>query len=314
MIEFDSVLQYAEGKAVGITTSTSTHKLVGKDLRQALKEYSDIVFRKGTVSENEPIKNVCVTFPGRFQPYNKAHQNVYKMLIRIFGEDSMWILPSESTHFPSAPLSFNDRKQLILQSKHMSIDANHIRPRKSKGFNRNGLAKDLGISSAEMDSYIFVVVISNEDDSLMPTQDKETYYQPWPQELYSSNPEEIRKMTRYLPSMKKYGFKFVVDAFTSEMGDDFGKKISDKQQPMSFLRKQAIFNIGINELKKSIVANKLEDVQDQLPYDVNAITDKMKEKIIGNTQKGEETIDQKNIIKDSEVDVAELDLEKKANT
>lgn len=263
----------------GRLVSVRGYEKGGKSTADILKEFGSAVFREGTVKPTR--KKICVTFPGKFQPYHKGHEFIYKQLINMFGEESMWILPSERIEFPSKPLSFDERKRLILKSKKISVDPKHIRARKSKGFNRSGLAKDLGIAD-KMEEYIFIVILSIQDSKLIKMKDKETYYQPYPQQLYDVSIDELQELTEYLPSMKYYGFKFVVDAVESEMGDDYGIKPERKSR----IGKRIGLSLTIAELRKHIVDGTLDEVEDKLPYDIEEIK-KMTDSIVGS----EETIE-----------------------
>lgn len=246
------------------TANTSSFKSFGKSKVEIVKEFSEVVFKEGTIEERP--KKYVVTFPGRFQPYHKGHLITYKLLKRMFGDESIFILPSARKSYPFNPLSFEERKKLILASRGITLHPKNIRPRKSLGFNPIGLAKDLGIVS-NMEEYIFICVLSIEDTKLMPVKDKETYYQPWPAELYDATKQDLQEVSKYLPSMKHYGFKFTVDAFGAEIIYDFKKE----DRKSNFLKKQILIEMGFDTIRESEKQGNLEEIQKLLPYDIELL-------------------------------------------
>lgn len=246
--------------AVGSKASISTHKQLGKPISQILKEFGEIVFKEGTISTNEPRKKILVAFPGCFQPYHQGHKDVIKMLIDMFGEDRVYILISEDSIFPQQPLSYNTRKHLIVNSSEFNIRATHILPRNiNSGFNVLELAKDLRISD-RMEEFVFICVMASGDADLIKVKDKETYFQPWPQELYTLNPKELYTYTNLLPDMTKYGFQFIVDQIDSEI---YPQKMSIKEG-----MKKLLYYLTIDELRKKIEEDDMEGLSE---YDVGSI-------------------------------------------
>jgi len=265
---------YSFQEVFSSTASTSTHKTLGKDIEEVIKDFSNVVFDKNAITNN--IKKICVCLPGNFQPFHNGHLVTYKLLRKLFGDDSIFILPSAQRIFPNNPLTFEQRKKLILNSRGLTLHPNHIKQRRSKGFKHLELAKDIGISN-QLSEYIFITVLSIEDSLLMPTEDKVTYYQPYPAELYDINIDKLRNLTRFLPSMDKYGFKFTVDAFGSEILYDFGKK----EQSKFSLIKNILFNISIEEVREQLEFDQLKDLEKVLPYDPKLLYS-MKEFFINN--------------------------------
>lgn len=245
------------------TANTSLHKSAGRSKKEVIQEFSKIVFKENSIINN--IKKFCVILPGQFQPYHKGHLITYKLLRRMFGDESIFILPSIKMSLFN-PLSFNQRKQLILKSKGMTLHPKNIIPRHSKGFDPIGLAKDLGLINKRHE-YIFICVLSSGDTPLMPVIDKETYYQPWPAELYDATQSELTELSKLLPAMDKYGFRFTVDAFGPEIFFDFKKEVIQN----NFLKKQFLIELGFNEVKRYSDQNKLDELQKYLPYDVELL-------------------------------------------
>jgi len=243
------------------TANTSAFKDFGRSKVESIKDFGEIVFKEGTIEEKP--KQYVVTFPGRFQPYHKGHLITYKLLKKMFGDDVIFILPSASRSYPFNPLSFQERKELILASKGITLHPKNIRPRKSRGFDPMGLAKDLGVSN-KLDDCIFICVLSIEDTKLMPVKDKETYYQPWPAELYDATTEDLREVSKHLPSMRHYGFKFTVDAFGAEMIYDFKKE----KRKSNFVKTQILIEMSFDTIRET---DNIYDLQKLLPYNVELL-------------------------------------------
>lgn len=247
----------SESQVTNQIAGVNVHKKPGLDRETFLKDYSTIVFRPNTLSENEPQKKIIVCFPGRFQPYNKSHQSVLNMLYAIFGRHRVVILVSEYHNSDTDPLTYPEKKNLIMKAN-ITLNARQIKPKRNLRFDVNTLAEDLGVQS-KIGEYVLICVFSNEDDDLIPVKDKETYFQPWPQELYSASEEELNGLTKYLPSMDKYAFKIITDAIPSEIN------IIDKPMIKGIPK-----YLGMLELKHKLV-DEPEDLQVKLPYDVEEI-------------------------------------------
>ena len=279
----------------GGTASASLHKATGQDLKEVIQQFASIVFKEGSVTNN--LKKFCITFPGQFQPYHKGHLITYKLLRRMFGDEAIFILPSENRIMPHRPLTFEQRKKLILNSDGLTLHPQNIRPRRSKGFDYNGLAKDLGLAN-RMHEYIFICVLSTGDNHLMPVKDKETYYQPWPAELYNASKTELNEISQYLPSMNKYGFRFTVDAFGPEIIFDFKNPFLKKE----LLRRQFLIELGFNEIRRNHEQNQLDDLQKYLPYDIELLKEMENEYLIEDEEEIEEEIGDEEEI-DKEIDL-----------
>ncbi len=57
------------------------------------------------------ITKTVVVYPGRFQPMGKHHAQVYKQLVRKFGE--VWVATSNKVDIPKSPFNFNEKKKII---------------------------------------------------------------------------------------------------------------------------------------------------------------------------------------------------------
>ena len=170
-----------------------------------------------------------------------------------------------SVDYPTNPLPFDARKQLMMKSG-ININESHIRPKKHIGINPYQIAKDIGIAD-RMDEYVFVCVVSEADSDLVKYKARETYFQPWPGgELYQANTEQIEQFTDKLPSMKNYGFRLLVNSFGNELLYDF-----ETEKKELNVKKQALIQIGIHEIKNSLATNDMSDLKDKLPYDPNLL-------------------------------------------
>ena len=67
------------------------------------------------ILENVKQKHTfAVIYGGRFQPFHKGHNAIYKRLIKEFGPNSVWITMSgKVSKNEGSPFSFNERKSII---------------------------------------------------------------------------------------------------------------------------------------------------------------------------------------------------------
>ena len=248
---------------IQVDANTSTHKSAGADMKTGLENFIQEFFKERFVDKGR--KKLCVVLTGRFQPFHNGHKLAYQMIERMFGRDNIWILMNFSADYPINPLPFDARKQLMMKSG-ININESHIRPKKHIGINPYQIAKDIGIAD-RMDEYVFVCVVSEADSDLVKYKARETYFQPWPGgELYQANTEQIEQFTDKLPSMKNYGFRLLVNSFGNELIYDFK---SEKKELN--VKKQALIQIGIHEIKNSLATNDMSDLKDKLPYDPNLL-------------------------------------------
>ena len=63
------------------------------------------------ITEQANITKTVVIYPGRFQPIGKHHAQVYKQLVRKFGE--VWVATSNKVDLPKSPFNFNEKKKII---------------------------------------------------------------------------------------------------------------------------------------------------------------------------------------------------------
>lgn len=61
-------------------------------------------------------RNILVVFSGRFQPFHRGHMTVYQYLISKFGSDNVFIATSNSQNLEKSPLSFDEKKKLMVFS------------------------------------------------------------------------------------------------------------------------------------------------------------------------------------------------------
>lgn len=193
-----------------VSSTANIFKKPGQTKKDFLKEYGQLVFKENSIKENEPHKTIVVAFEGRFNPFNQGHELVLEMLYTMFGKDNVYILISEH----SETLSFEDRKKLIIE-KDPLFNPNNIIYKGHFNFNAKHILNTIGIIN-NIDKYILIVVASIEDKDMLPVEDKKTYYQPWPQELYTCDRKELYQLSTMLPSSDKHGFRLLVDSITSE--------------------------------------------------------------------------------------------------
>ncbi|OQB40856.1 MAG: hypothetical protein BWY04_01175 [candidate division CPR1 bacterium ADurb.Bin160] len=256
--KFYDVKAIVESQITNKVASVNIHKKPGLDREKFIKDYGQIVFKKGTLSENEPMKDIFIVFPGRFQPFNKSHQDVINMIYGIFGSLNVYLLVSEYHNPKTDPLTYIEKKILILKSN-LTLNAKHIKPKKHMLFDEVTLSTDLGIQN-RMNTSIVICIFSQKDSKMIEMKDKETYFQPWPQELYNCSREELYKLTKHIPSMDKYGFAIFTDLIPSEI---------------SFIApepKGLPFYLGMFELQKQILdPENYDDIQKKLPYDIKEL-------------------------------------------
>ena len=70
------------------------------------------------LEENENpdgVKRTIAVYPGRFQPMGKHHLQVFKTLQAQHGDDNVYILTSGTTNKEKSPLSFEEKKSIMLK-------------------------------------------------------------------------------------------------------------------------------------------------------------------------------------------------------
>ena len=66
-------------------------------------------------SREEEAKRLIVLYPGRFQPMGRHHYEVFTALQKEFGEDSVYIQTSDAKTNKRSPLSFEEKKKVIMK-------------------------------------------------------------------------------------------------------------------------------------------------------------------------------------------------------
>tara|TARA_Y100001938_G_scaffold132224_1_gene190279 strand:+ start:475 stop:2874 length:2400 start_codon:yes stop_codon:yes gene_type:complete len=65
--------------------------------------------------QSPAAKRTIAVYPGRFQPMGKHHLQVFKTLQAQHGDDNVYILTSDTTNKERSPLSFEEKKSIMLK-------------------------------------------------------------------------------------------------------------------------------------------------------------------------------------------------------
>ena len=76
-----------------------------------IKNLSDLLVK--SIIEEGNIKNIVVTYSGRFQPFHMGHYYAYNFLVKLFGKQNIYITTSNKIDINKSPLSFNDKQKFI---------------------------------------------------------------------------------------------------------------------------------------------------------------------------------------------------------
>jgi len=233
-----------------ITSNANLYKIPGQSKTDFLKQYGELVFKENSIKEDEPHKTIIIAFEGRFHDFNDDHKMVIEMLYTMFGQDNVYLLISEGSN------TFTERKENIINSPEFIINPNNIIYKGHFNFNAKHILNTIGIIN-NIERFVLIVVASIEDDDMLPVEDKKTYYQPWPQELYTCDKKELYHLSNLLPSAKIHGFRMLIDSISSEY-----KSIEKKVNKLPYLlglkniRDMEINSVQLNkdvELKRNML-------------------------------------------------------------
>lgn len=85
-----------------------------------------IVGGRASAFKKDPSKasqKLVVIYPGRFQPFHKAHAQVFNTLKKLFSKADVYIATSDKVELPKSPFNFNEKLQMIEAS---GIDPSNV--------------------------------------------------------------------------------------------------------------------------------------------------------------------------------------------
>jgi hypothetical protein len=228
-----------------VSSNANIYKKPGQSKKEFIKQYGQLVFKQNSIKQNEPHKNIIVAFEGRFNNFSKEHKLTIEMLSSMFGIDNIYILISEH----SETLSFEDKKEIIIQND-LLINPNNILYKGHFNYNAKHILNTIGIIN-NIEHFILIVVASIEDEKMLPIEDNKTYYQPWPQELYTCDKKELYQLTNLLPSAKIHGFRFLIESIPSEYNSR--EKVKSKLPFLMGLKNLRDVELNNVELNNNII-------------------------------------------------------------
>lgn len=112
---------------------------------------------------------VVVVFYGRFQPCHIGHYGVYKNLVRVFGQDSVYVATSNKTDGDTSPLNFRTKKKLLSK---IGIPSSKI-IMSYNNYNGQEIEREIGLNPKKS---VFIVAIGEKDASRLSRSQYFTKY------------------------------------------------------------------------------------------------------------------------------------------
>jgi hypothetical protein len=254
-------------------------------------------FFRSIINENS-VKTIICTYPGRFQPFGVHHYLVWMELCGVFGTDNVFITTSNSTDDAKNPLSYEDKK-ISMQKYGIKNIIEVSAPYRPIELMRN----------YDPDTTVLVVALGEKDEDRKLIRGKDGYYQAYNKTLplngfrkngyvftarhvpvsYKGREINGTLLREVLPVCSKEDFEYLMGWYDADIHVLFKKRFST-------LKKRDTMTEIANEIKSDQTNKHLKHPWECMDLTYNDLESLISDSVLGRLNSVTEKIDGQNLM------------------